>query len=113
MIDRREQLLVELAQQRAWIESCGGTLEGYIRRYGDPGVPPLDQDGDPCLIIGDFSDALQEQLVKVPGYSYMFFLPHFGNGGTAIWQADTNKLRQLELELQYLNPPVISTEEKQ
>ena len=37
---KKIKLVDAIADQQQWIESCGGTLEGYIKRYGaedDPG----------------------------------------------------------------------------
>ena len=70
---RREALLREIAEQKRWIADHGGSLEGYIRLYGDPGVPSVDANDD----------------------------VHFGDGGTAIWNADNVHLRQLESELEF------------
>lgn len=59
----------QLSQQRAWIESCGGSLAGYVARYGDPGVPTAKGK------------------------------PMYGNGGTAIYNADLAALRRIEEKL--------------
>jgi hypothetical protein len=56
-----------VAEQRRWIEQCGGTLWGYIERYGLPGQ-------DNCM----------------------------GDGGRAIWAADSRELALLEQELAVL-----------
>ena len=69
--NRYERLLEEIQTQKEWIAEHGGTLEGYIANYGDPGIPPA----------------------KDPNNT------HYGIGGTAIWEADTNKLKQLEANL--------------
>jgi hypothetical protein len=55
--------------QRKFIEECGGDLAGYIARYGDPGV--LTSKGKPM----------------------------YGNGGTAIYNADLAELKRLEARL--------------
>ena len=64
-----EILNKRVADQRKWIESCGGDLLGYIANYGDPNIP------------------------NAKGQ------PMFGDGGTLIYQADTQRLRILEREL--------------
>ena len=61
-LSRRRQFYKRLAsEQRQWIESCGGTLSGYIERYGQPGE-----------------------------------LRCIGDGGEAIYRADTNALKRYE-----------------
>jgi hypothetical protein len=35
---RRAFLERQVAEQRAWIQRCGGDLHGYITHYGDPGL---------------------------------------------------------------------------
>ncbi len=69
----KEKLVSKLTQRRddqlKWIEECGGDLAGYIAKYGDPGVPR--EDGRPML----------------------------GDGGALIYKADTDRLRQIEAEL--------------
>ena len=55
----------QINEQREWIEQCGGSLLGYLRRYGDAS--------------------------KDKNF--------YGNGGRAIYDADTNALHKLEEEL--------------
>lgn len=55
----------QINEQREWIEQCGGSLLGYLRRYGD---------------------ASKDKTF-------------YGNGGRAIYDADTNALHKLEEEL--------------
>lgn len=55
-----------VAEQKAWIKSCGGTLAGYIERYGSV------VDNPNCV----------------------------GNGGEAIYRADTEALARHEEQLQ-------------
>lgn len=62
-ITKREDAI---ADQKKWIAEAGGTLEGYIARYGDPGV----------------LTATGKQMI--------------GSGGTAIYLADQEELRRLE-----------------
>ena len=59
------RLLNEINEQREWIEQCGASLLGYLRRYGDAS--------------------------KDKNF--------YGNGGRAIYDADTNALHKLEEEL--------------
>jgi hypothetical protein len=61
---RLEWLVKQIEQQKAWIQECGGHLQGYIARYGAAADPD-----------------------------------HYGNGGEAIYQADTNELKRLQAEL--------------
>lgn len=98
---RRERLLEQHAEQQAWIEKCGGTLAGYIRHYGDPGVPPLDEDGEPKTITCRPELATRLNLVPVPNKPGYYFSPHYGDGGTKIWEADTSCLRGIENELRF------------
>ena len=68
-MNKKEKLKIKLRnqinEQREWIEQCGGSLLGYLRRYGDAS--------------------------KDKNF--------YGNGGRAIYDADTNALRKLEEEL--------------
>lgn len=93
---RRERALRLLLEQQAFINKCGGDLAGYIRKYGDPGVPPLDENGQPRTVRLPAGELIG--LTKVPGEPGTYYLPHSGNGGTAIWEADTAELRRLEEE---------------
>lgn len=65
----------EVASQKLFIDQCGGTLEGYIANYGDPDRP---RDG----------------YVEGKGR------PMFGNGGTAIWNADIQALERAQFHLE-------------
>ena len=49
-----------IAEQRKWIKECGGTLTGYLQRYGSAKDPE-----------------------------------HYGDGGEAIYKADTDALADL------------------
>lgn len=97
-----------LAAQRKFMASCGGDLTGYIARYGDPGVPPLDEEGNPIIVTVDPEDAhLFKHLKLVEDQDpwqpkVAFYAPHVGDGGTAIYKADYHRLRQLEQEYQRL-----------
>ena len=73
MTKQRQKLEKRVEDQRQWIQNCGGTLEGYRKRYGDPGFP---------VPIGDG---------KQTGMS--------GEGGTAIYNADIRALERLEAAL--------------
>jgi hypothetical protein len=64
----REQVVGSIRMQEDWIANCGGDLAGYIRRYGDPGI------------------ACTEGPRKGQ--------PMYGNGGTAIYQADVAELEK-------------------
>lgn len=55
-----------VAEQKQSIDKLGGTLTAYIELYGDPDVPT--REGKKM----------------------------FGNGGTAIWEADNAALRRYE-----------------
>ena len=95
---RRERLLRQLNEQRKWIDDNGRTLAGYIRKYGDPGIPPLDEYGQPEMF------AAPEDLgfEPVPGLPGNYYMPHFGDGGTAIYKADVGRLRGIEAELELI-----------
>lgn len=91
-----------IAQQRAWIAKCGGDLAGYIANYGDPGVPPVDQHGTPQTFkLTPEQEAIFDEgyLSPVPGVPGSFYKPHFGDGGTAIYNADKNALERFQAEL--------------
>jgi hypothetical protein len=66
---RQARLEEMVADQEKWIKDCGGTLQGYIEAYGDPGVPR--KNGKPMA----------------------------GNGGTAIYNADIAQLERLKAML--------------
>jgi hypothetical protein len=105
-MDLKQQLWMdELAKQRLWIEKCGGTREGYIRHYGDPGVPPVDDMGNPRVLtipddLTSFADGLGMQ--PVPGQPGVYYFQHFGDGGSAIWKADTDYLKRLEAQAEMM-----------
>ncbi len=69
MSRRLDYLAAQVAQQRAWIQACGGDLAGYIARYGD-------------------SDAPYGKPVSEGG--------RYGEGGQRIFEADAEALRQVE-----------------
>lgn len=54
----------QVAQQKAWIDRCGGDLAGYVKTYGSKDDPK-----------------------------------HSGDGGEAIYAADTGALKKYEEEL--------------
>lgn len=96
---RRRQLIADLARQLLWIESCGKTLAGYIRNYGDPGVPPMGPDGPKTIVLRTKESSLRRLLVPVPDQENTYYHPYSGNGGTAIYRADLAELHRLEREL--------------
>lgn len=98
-LPRRTRLQMQIHEQQAWIERCGGSLAGYIHNYGDPGVPPCDENGESRTFVCPEDLAVALSLVPVPNKPGSYFMPHSGNGGTAIWEADTSHLRGLENEL--------------
>ena len=107
MTTRRQRkisdLLVMIEDQKKWIERCGGHLSGYIESYGDPGIPPT-KDGKPHTITVPQKDVklFVDRLVPVKGVENLFYSPHIGDGGTAIWEADSNVLKMYEHELAVL-----------
>src|SRR4051812_34404129 len=87
-------------EQQAWIDRCGGDLAGYIAHYGDPGVPPVDKQGMPQTFdLTAEQQQLFSDLQPVPGRPGTFYKDHFGDGGTAIYQADCNRLYVWQREL--------------
>jgi hypothetical protein len=66
---RRAFYLRMIAEQKQWIRSCGGTLDGYTQNYGAADDPN-----------------------------------RTGNGGEAIYQADTQALANFEHRLEQLGP---------
>jgi hypothetical protein len=93
-------LRLRIARQKEWIDRHGGDLAGYVARYGDPGRHPLGPDGLPRAITVAAGDrALLPDLERVPGTEDRFYAAHFGDGGTAIYQADSNQLSVLQREL--------------
>jgi hypothetical protein len=89
-------------QQRQWIEDHGGDREGYIRRYGDPGRAPLDENGNSKTVSVPAELAEAAGLRPVPNAVGCYFKEHYGAGGTAIYIADIAKLERLTTELAYL-----------
>lgn len=98
--NKYERLLEQIETQKQWITTHGGDLQGYIHYYGDPGVPPKYKNGQPHVIHAKTADTTQN-LTPVPHQPNTYYAPHYGDGGTKIWEADTNKLKHLEAELQY------------
>lgn len=100
MSKRLSWLLKQVEEQRAWIAKCGGNLLGYIAAYGDPDIPPLDENGHPkTCVIPSHETELIKRFVPVPNVPDTFFIPHRGNGGTAIFEADSRQLEIWEQEL--------------
>jgi hypothetical protein len=94
---RKQTIVNRILEQMAWIEQCGGTLLGYIANYGDPGIPPLGENGQPkTLILGPKEAHLRSCFEPVPGTVDEFYYPYYGNGGTAIYKADMGELHRLE-----------------
>ena len=88
-----------ITEQKKWIDRCGGSLSGYIDHYGDPGIPPL-KDGQPQIhTIPADKQHLFTDYERVPGTTDQFYARHFGDGGTAIYQADYDRLQCWEQEL--------------
>lgn len=88
-----------IQEQKNWIDRCGGSLSGYIEHYGDPGIPPLQNGMPKILTIPAASHYLCTDLVRVPDTTDQFYAPHYGNGGTAIYEADYNRLQSLQNDL--------------
>jgi hypothetical protein len=58
-----------VAEQRRWIEQCGGTLSGYIRNYGAADDPDRHGDGGRAIWEADV-EALhraEQALARVRG----------------------------------------------
>jgi len=58
-----------VAEQRRWIEQCGGTLWGYIARYGEPGQANCSGDGGRAIWAADAGElaALEQELARLEG----------------------------------------------
>ena len=89
-------------EQKRWIDRCGGNLNGYIEHYGDPGVPPLENGKPKVITIPVESHSLCSDLVRVPDTVDKFYAPHYGEGGTKIYEADFNRLKIWQRELSEL-----------
>ncbi|MFY4731247.1 hypothetical protein [Nitrospira sp. BLG_2] len=86
-------------EQKKWIDRCGGSLSGYIENYGDPGVPPL-KDGKPhILTVPENKQHFFSEHERVPGTTDQFYANHYGDGGTAIYEADYNRLMDWQRQL--------------
>ena len=77
---RRQRSKVELLtarvnEQRAWVKRCGGTLEGYIKTYGDRGQAKCAGSGGTAIFTADMnelirlqdllSEAIEKEIVKL------------------------------------------------
>lgn len=89
----------DILSQKKWIKKAGGTLSGYIACYGDPGKAPLDKNGEEEIIELPYlgKEFGMRPVLNKPGWYYK---QHFGDGGTAIFNADMQKLHDLEFELE-------------
>jgi hypothetical protein len=93
----------KVREQRQWIARCGGDLAGYIAKYGDPGVAPLDEKGYPKIVkLTPEQAVLIQDGVPVPGQPGHYYGSHSGDGGTLIYHADASRLEQFESELRRL-----------
>lgn len=101
---RIDNLYRQISEQRKWILQCGGSRAGYIANYGDPGMPPLDNDGRPKILSIKPCDVhlFEGKYEPVPGQPNHFYAMHSGNGGSAIWDADHGHLVALETEYEML-----------
>lgn len=90
-------------EQKRWIDSCGGSLTGYIEKYGDPGVTPL-KDGKPHVIAvpENKQHFLENTHTRVEGTTDQFYANYYGHGGTAIYDADYGRLVSWQKELNEL-----------
>lgn len=59
---RIEFLRKEITSQQAWMKQCGGSLHGYVERYGSAGNPEHSGDGGEAIYAADFG-----QLKKLEG----------------------------------------------
>ena len=98
--DRITRLRDQVTEQKQFMQSCGGTLTGYIAKHGDPGIAPQDDNGNAKTFACPADLAQTCGLRPVPDADGCYFAPMFGSGGSAIYQADYNRLRQLEQELE-------------
>lgn len=100
--DRIKWLRERVAEQRAWINKCGGDLTGYIEHYGDPDRAPLDRHGN-CqtfTLTAEQAALFDEGYLRpVPNAQGSYYAPMFGSGGTAIYEADASRLASWEREL--------------
>jgi hypothetical protein len=48
-----DKLAAQIAEQDKWIEQCGGTLQGYIARYGSASEPGHYGDGGEAIYAAD------------------------------------------------------------
>lgn len=60
-----------LAEQRRWIDRCGGSLGGYLMRYGAPGDPGCLGDGGAAIWAADHGEllALEAEVRRLEGRS--------------------------------------------
>lgn len=59
MARKPKNLNEQIAEQRRWIQICGGTLAGYIARYGSKNDPERYGDGGEAIYAADTA-ALQK-----------------------------------------------------
>jgi len=87
-------------EQQKWIDRCGGSLSGYIEHYGDPGIPPL-KDGKPHILTvpENKQHFIENTHERVPGTTDQFYANHYGDGGTLIYEADYNRLKDWQRQL--------------
>lgn len=100
--DRILWLRDRVAEQETWIKRCGGNLAGYIANYGDPGIPPLENGKPKVLTVPLDKSDLFTDFVRAPGgtaTSIALYAKHSGDGGTAIFKADYNRLISWRQEL--------------
>lgn len=62
--DQIERVRRQVAEQRKWIEQCGGNLSGYILRYGAADDPDKHGDGGPAIFAAD-NGKLQQLLSEL------------------------------------------------
>ena len=88
-----------IREQQKWIDRCGGSLSGYIENYGDPGIPPLENGKPKTHTIPQDKQHLFDDYERVPGTTDQFYARHSGDGGTAIYNADYNRLLDWQRQL--------------
>ena len=53
---KRTKLVDAIEQQRKWIDDCGGTLAGYIKRYGSKDDPDKYGYGGEAIYNADMAE---------------------------------------------------------
>lgn len=71
MSTRRKTIDQWIWEQKRWIEKCGGSLAGYIARYGSASDPEHSGDGGEAIYKADMNELARLEAMRDRGRRYL------------------------------------------